>query len=375
MSLRARVLVAFSAIALISIAVAVIVTATTTSYLMNQIDARLQTFAGPRALGDDDHAQSDESEDDGDDVVIAERPSDVWRAYVDSNGKITVIFAPNVGEDQGVPVITADDLPRRGSATFTVPSSTGGADYRVYARAQRGGVDITALSLEEVTETTRRLIAIQLAGIVAILGVLGVVAWWVIRLGVNPMRRMVDASTAIAEGDLSVRLDGAGGGSESAELAASLNTMIERLTASLEERERSEARLREFVADASHELRTPLTTVLGYAELYRRGALTRKADAADAWARTEAEASRMKRLVNDMLELSKYDAEPVLERREVDLLALCGEIARDALLGHPEASVTVTVKAPQSWATVTGCARPSSTWWRMRCNTAATLLW
>ncbi len=56
--------------------------------------------------------------------------------------------------------------------------------------------------------------------------------------------------------------------------------MIGRLTDALSERERSEARLREFVADASHELRTPLTTVLGYAQLYRKGALSRKAEQA-----------------------------------------------------------------------------------------------
>ncbi|WP_284328269.1 histidine kinase dimerization/phospho-acceptor domain-containing protein [Demequina litorisediminis] len=60
-------------------------------------------------------------------------------------------------------------------------------------------------------------------------------------------------------------------------------------------------------------LRTPLTTVLGYAELHRRGALAGTDAQDDAWSRTEAEAARMRRLVEDMLTLAKYDAEPDLE--------------------------------------------------------------
>ncbi len=241
-----------------------------------------------------------------------------------------------------MPVIDPEQLPEEGTALFSAPSTTDEAGFRVYARASGDTTDITALPLDDVQSTTQRLVAIEAVGILALLLGLGFVAAWVIRLGVNPMRRMVDASTKIADGDLSVRLEGAGTGSESADLAASLNMMIERLTSVLKERERSEARLRVFVADASHELRTPLTTILGYAELYRRGALTKRVDAADAWTRTEAEAARMKRLVADMLELAKYDAEPVLTRAEVNLTSLCEEIATDAEATHAHAAVTVT---------------------------------
>ena len=58
--------------------------------------------------------------------------------------------------------------------------------------------------------------------------------------------------------------------------------MLGRIEESFAVREASEARMRQFVADASHELRTPLATVQGYAELHRQGALatTEQADAA-----------------------------------------------------------------------------------------------
>jgi two-component system OmpR family sensor kinase len=343
MSLRDRVLVAFAAIATVAIAIAAVVVVTTHSYLVAQLDARLTQFAGSAPF-DPDMQRPDNlpSDPDGGLQPWGDRPSDVLRGFVNADGTLGVIFAPNVGDKQAVPVLTLDQLPEEGSATFSTESSSGGAGFRVYARATHRGWDITALPLDDVQATTQRLIAIEALGIALLLIGLSLVALWVIRLGVNPMRRMVDASTKIADGDLTVRLEGAGSGSESADLAVSLNTMIEKLTDALRERERSEARLREFVADASHELRTPLTTVLGYAELYRRGALSRKAEAADAWRRTEAEASRMRRLVDDMLELAKYDAEPVLASVDVELRSLCEEIAGDAQASHAGASVEVT---------------------------------
>ncbi|MGC4175496.1 sensor histidine kinase [Demequina sp.] len=348
MSLRDRVLVAFAVIATVAIAIAVVVVASTHSYLINQLDQRLTQFAGgppSESWMNSRPTNQTGTDDQGDGFPGGDRPSDVFRGFITADGTLKIVIEPNVGGNTGEPDVAVSQLPAEGSATFSVPSTEGGAGYRVYVRTYDEGWDVTALPLDDVQSTTQRLILIEAIGILTMLLGLGLVAAWVIRLGVNPMRRMVDASGRIAEGDLSVRLEGAGHGSESAELAASLNTMIETLTTSLRERERSEARLREFVADASHELRTPLTTVLGYAELYRRGALTRKADVADAWTRTEAEASRMKRLVSDMLELAKYDAEPALGAVDVELRSLCDEIAGDALAAHAGASVTVAGEA------------------------------
>jgi two-component system OmpR family sensor kinase len=336
MSLRSRVLWAFAAIAAIVVAAAVVVTATIHTHLVDQLDNRLVAFASA--------APSLETSQDGSEPppsADAERPSDVLRGYVDTSGELWVIYAPNVGETDAVPLITAKQLPSHGSTFFSAPSSGDGAGFRVYARARENYIDITAASLDEVYATTRELIVIQAAAIAAVLAGLALVAVWVVRLGVNPMRRMVAASTAIAEGELDVRLEGAASGSESAELAASLNAMIENLTEAITVRERSQARLRAFVADASHELRTPLTTVLGYAELYRKGALTRKAEVADAWARTEAEASRMRRLVNDMLDLAAYDAEPRIMTSSVDLLTLATDVAADIRIAHADAHIAV----------------------------------
>lgn len=352
LSLRARVLVGLAAIGLVAIVAATAVTVTTRNYLLTQLDERLLAFTGP-PHADGGRDVNDYLEDSDDDDVPSggavdwwtDRPSEALRGKLYVDGTYTQVWSPNIYSDDEpdeitIPLFASAPLPAEGDAYFTVPS-TGDEHYRILARPIRGGWEITGLSLEGVESTRQRLVMIEALGIGALLMGLGLVAWWVIRLGINPMRRMVDASTRIANGDLDVRLEGASSGTESAALATSLNTMIGRLTDALSERERSEARVREFVADASHELRTPLTTVLGYAQLYRKGALSREDEQADAWGRTEAEAARMKRLVEDMLELARYDAEPEVHVERIDMTSVVAEVLADAARAHPEVAFTV----------------------------------
>ncbi len=348
LSLRARVLVGLAVIAIVASAAAVVVAVTTQRYLVSQMDQRLLAFSGPATgtgSGDkDDYPVIDRGTASGTSTPASndwwnERPSDALRGALTLDGVLTVQFRPNVYSDDewALPGIDPAQL-SVDSFTYLTTETTGEPGYRVLAKPVRGGWEITALSLEGVQSTTRRLVFIEAVGVGVLLAGLGLVAWWVVRLGISPMRRMVDASERIANGDLDVRLEGASSGTESAALAASLNTMIGRLTDALSERERSQARLREFVADASHELRTPLTTVLGYAQLFRKGALSRKAEQTDAWGRTEAEATRMKRLVEDMLDLARYDAEPRMHLAPTDLTRAVSEVVNDAARAHPQVS-------------------------------------
>ena len=369
MSLRARVVVGLALIGLVASVAAVAVTLTTRDYLVRQLDERLYAFAGgPSAHADAtqdlaNYVNGDDGDGDVDQTVIPsvtsptkERPSEalLGRLYID--GTYKTVYNPNVYRSDeataSVPKIDPASLSTTIDTYLTVPS-TGDEQYRVLVRPAIDHWEVTGLSMEPVEAVSRRMVLIEALSIGAVVAGLALVAWWVIRLGVTPMRRMVNASTLIAEGDLSVRLDGAGSGTESAALATSLNTMIGRLSDSIKERERSEAQLREFVADASHELRTPLTTVLGYAQLHRKGAIAGKRLQADAWARTEAEASRMKRLVEDMLELARFDAEPQLRLARIDAKQLVAEVLTDADRAHPEVTfeldhgpVAADVEAP-----------------------------
>ena len=182
---------------------------------------------------------------------------------------------------------------------------------------------------------------VEIVGSLAILAALGLVSWWVMHLGVRPVKRMTATATRIAAGDLSVRVPESAPRTESGELAVALNTMLGTLEGSLAERAASEERLRHFVADASHELRTPVTTIRGYAELYRHGGLSDSAALDDAMRRTEQEAARIGRLVDDMLALARLDERRPLDVRPVDLAMLAGDTAADARAASPGRPIDV----------------------------------
>ncbi|MGV8850241.1 MAG: sensor histidine kinase [Propionibacteriaceae bacterium] len=138
----------------------------------------------------------------------------------------------------------------------------------------------------------------------ALLGLL--VAWRVTR----PLRRLADAATALAAGDREPVP--AVGPTEVRALAARLNDLSAGLG-------HAEARQREFLMSVSHDLRTPLATVMGYAESLAAGDVP-AADVADVGAVLHAESMRLARMVSDLLDLARLDADELsIQVREIDL--------------------------------------------------------
>ncbi|MFV1987649.1 MAG: ATP-binding protein [Gemmatimonadota bacterium] len=105
---------------------------------------------------------------------------------------------------------------------------------------------------------------------------------------------------------------------------------------------------RDFVANVSHELKTPLTSIVGFAEAMADGGLPpRKAE--EFGGRVLANASRMRRLVDDLLDLSMIESgswRPTLEPVRL------GEAAReawdDAIQGRHDESVTFVIDDPDA---------------------------
>jgi two-component system OmpR family sensor kinase len=233
----------------------------------------------------------------------------------------------------------------RNGQPFTVVAEETGTRYRARAVANEvtGSVFVVSQPLDEVDATVDRLVAVEAIVTAAILLVLGLVAWWVVRHGVRPLRRMAGAASVIAAGDLSHRVPDMAPGTEAHQLGVALNRMLGRIEEAFDERARSEERLRQFVADASHELRTPVTTIRGYTELYESGALDDRTELSEAMRRTRQEAVRMGNLVDDMLLLARLDQGRPLERAPVDVAALVHDAGRDARAVDPRRPVTVTV--------------------------------
>jgi two-component system OmpR family sensor kinase len=218
----------------------------------------------------------------------------------------------------------------------------------VRVRAGDDELHVTALPLTDVDNTISRLITVEVVATLLIVAVLAAVTWWVIRLGIRPIKRMTRTATAIAAGerDLSQRVPTMAPSTEAGQLGLALNHMLETLETAFAERTESQERLRRFVADASHELRTPVTTIRGYAELYRMGGLAAPGELDEAMRRTEQEAVRMARLVDDLLALAKFDEGRPLDRRPIDLTALVADAARDARAVDPERLITTELDGP-----------------------------
>jgi two-component system OmpR family sensor kinase len=213
---------------------------------------------------------------------------------------------------------------------WTVEASDGGTRYRVTALSRRDGTTlVVGLSLDRAEQTFEELLATLAAVGAVVLAVVGLVVWWVMRLGVRPLRTMTEAAVAIAGGDTDRRVAEGPSGTEAGQLARALNAM-------LDARQQSDDRLRQFVADASHELRTPLTSIRGYVDLYRAGGLDDEASQRDAIRRIGQEAARMNGLVEDLLRLARLDLGRPLEAGPVDLAAIARDAVSDARAVQPE---------------------------------------
>jgi two-component system, OmpR family, sensor kinase len=221
---------------------------------------------------------------------------------------------------------------------FTVDGQAG-AGTRYRALAVRNpidqGITIAAIPLSATDDTLQRLLLVEALVIAAVLLVLGLISWVVVRVGLLPLDRMGHTAGAIAGGDLSHRVESTDPRTEVGRLGLALNAMLDRLERAFGEREASEDRLRRFIADASHELRTPLASIRGYAELFRMGAARRPADVDKAMRRIEDEAARMGVLVDDLLTLARLDEVPDTPHAELDLAAVVRDAVDDGRAAAP----------------------------------------
>ncbi|WP_405167504.1 HAMP domain-containing histidine kinase [Nocardia sp. NBC_01499] len=247
---------------------------------------------------------------------------------IQDDGRVFVIKAFGLDVEPALP-----DSPQIGP--MTVGSTDGGPiEWRSLTVRGPDGTTTVALPLNQTFDIVQRLVMLELVVGLIVLTALAFAAYFVIRRSLRPLLRVENTAAAIARGDLYRRVPVRGSNTEVDRLSRSLNGMLTQIQqafakteASEEAAKRSEAKMRQFVADASHELRTPLTTIRGFAELYRQGATT---DPDLFMDRIERESQRMGILVEDLLMLARLDAQRPLEQGQVDLLAVASDAVHSA---------------------------------------------
>lgn len=127
--------------------------------------------------------------------------------------------------------------------------------------------------------------------------------------------------------------------SELADLARAYNRAVGQITRALDEREKAEAEMRQFVADAGHQLRTPLTVIMGYLS----GMLQRVQSIGEG-RRIDtmlAQSRRMKDLIDRLITLARLEHRSEAQDRRIDL----NDIADRAQAGFAEnAQMRIAVK-------------------------------
>ncbi len=266
---------------------------------------------------------------------------------IDAGGTV-VYSSPSGYPDDPDPLpdlagLTPAQLDRRTGTIFTVDASDDSRTrYRVLLRGIPGaGYLAVAAPLDEIDATTRNLLVGITLRSLAILAVLLLVVWLVIRRGLRPIDDMIASAGQIADGDLSHRIELEDDASEVGRLGLALNRMLGQIESSFAAKAASEQRLRRFVADASHELRTPLTSILGYAELYRSGAAAGPEGTELVVSRIESEGARMSKLVDDLLLLARLDQGRRPERTPIDLGLLAGEAVAAARAVEPDRPIAL----------------------------------
>ncbi|WP_332745986.1 heavy metal sensor histidine kinase [Hydrogenophaga sp.] len=136
----------------------------------------------------------------------------------------------------------------------------------------------------------------------------GLLGWWAARSGLAPLRTMKERALRVTAHKLDERMPIDAVPVEMAELANSLNTMLERL-------QQDFAKLMEFSSDIAHELRTPISNLLTQTQV----SLSQHRDPdtyRDILAANAEELQRLARMVSDMLFLAKTDHGIQLPNRE-----------------------------------------------------------
>ena len=205
-----------------------------------------------------------------------------------------------------------------------VPGSRVGLDSSLRVSAVEAGPTdarrtvVVAQRIDDIEDSQQVLRLTLLATYPLLLLVLALIAWRVVGAALRPVEMLRSTAERISGTGQDERLPVSVSQDEVHDLAVTLNSMLDRLSA-------SRARQRAFVADAAHELRSPLSSMRTQLEVAER-----LGEGSELTGDLQAEVARMASLVEDLLVLARVDQEssPARAPLPVDL--------REVLLGVVE---------------------------------------
>lgn len=214
------------------------------------------------------------------------------------------------------------ELVGRGQLAYQRVDVNGEPFLVVGGRPAGSEVELYFLFSEEgLRRDLAELATVLVFGWLAVVVVALVVGRVVARRALAPVAEAGRAARALAGGLLSTRLEETR--DEFGAWAASFNDMAAALEAKIAELQAAEARERRFTSDVAHELRTPLTALVGEAAMLKEHLDRMPDDARRPVELLVNDVERLRRLVEDLLEISRLDAgREEVESRPLELGAL-----------------------------------------------------
>lgn len=234
-----------------------------------------------------------------------------------------------------------------GGTPTTAPTGRGQGGVAVVARPgllvatvfPEGAVVTLSASTEGIDQTIGQLVANEAIATILVIAGAGFLLVLVTNRTLQPLGDVAAVADEIAAGDFGRRLRPTRTDTELGRMAAAFDRMVEALEAARARAVAAESVSRRFLADASHELRTPIAAVHATSETLLRQDRD-EPDRADLELRLVRETARLGRLADDLLSLARLEGSTGRERLPVDLSRVCGDLAQQLQLRHPEVKLT-----------------------------------
>ena len=178
----------------------------------------------------------------------------------------------------------------------------------------------------------------------ALLFLIGLITWLVVRQVVRPVREAATIAQKFTQGDFSQRMK-VENSDEIATLGTAFNEMALSLESQISRLENLSRVQQRFVSDVSHELRTPLTTLRMASEVIHSQKDTFDPTISRSSELLVAQLDRFERLLEDLLEVSRFDAEvAVLEPVDFDLISLIERWIEDVRANAHDHIISISIE-------------------------------
>ncbi|MDP2660754.1 MAG: HAMP domain-containing sensor histidine kinase [Dehalococcoidia bacterium] len=251
---------------------------------------------------------------------------DPYVQVLDTQGAVVLSSSNLRGQQLPVdPLVVMDALDTKPSTTVLLTAS--GQGIRVFSTPIIHGERVIGVvqvgeSLYSTDSSLRGLSYILALGILGTWILFSVGGWLLAGRALNPLSEISQAAEHIgATGDFGQRIAYNGPKDELGVLASTFNQMIARIQKTFDAQ-------RQFVGDASHELGSPLTVIRGNLDLLKRN--LPEQDRLECQGAMEREASRMDRIIGDLLMLAQMDGQPQGRLQPVNMERVVRAVYRQA---------------------------------------------